>query len=214
MQSCIFQTICLSPEIYFAELFFFEELFCRPKNFSDNAFISSSEVDGRFWTHVANCSKWSSSVQEEAQYILVTINNMVSVSVVENDVASYLWFYKVWSWNPEERVLHQNPFSAARQPCNIEDPFWISSSWQIRFLKKLNRWSRQGKERYGSILFVSLKSENLLFLSRLVKNVLYCSFCCLCSQRRWWADVQAFDANHECFSRLDTPNCDLVFMRL
>jgi hypothetical protein len=29
-------------------------------------------------------------VQVEAQYILVTINNMVSVGVVENNVASYL----------------------------------------------------------------------------------------------------------------------------
>jgi len=101
--------ICLSLEVSFAELFFFEEGFVIQKTLSDDAF----NIFFRGWwqivfslNDVANCSKWSSLVQEEAQYILLTINNMVSVGIVENCIASYLWFYKAWSWYPKERAFH------------------------------------------------------------------------------------------------------------
>jgi hypothetical protein len=86
--------ICWSLEMYFAELFFFEELFRKPENFSDDALSLPQRLMADFILLNARGQLLEViflSVQvEAAQYILDIINNIFSVGIVENGVVSYL----------------------------------------------------------------------------------------------------------------------------
>ncbi len=152
------------------------------------------------WTHVANCSKWSSfgaggssvhfgyhqqhgfgrhSGERSSFLSVILIKYDLEILKSECYIQNYL-----------QRLINlailKIPFRH-----QVPDESSFSRSWI----------GNQDKGKKGTELFSSYpwSRKVLPFLSRLIKNVLYFSFRCLRSQRRRRADIEAFDANHECF---------------
>ncbi len=157
-------------------------------------------------------------VQTEAQYNLDTINNIFTVGVVKWGSSIFI----LWCWNPEERVLHRN-LSLQRlvYQAILRIFFRALIFWWIRFLKKLKMWTMWGKERCGTYFLRFLKrcfwshrsrKEGLVYAGWSGRSyvILFVVLVLNVADRQMYG-LSMLTTN---VSRLDVPNCDLVFMRL
>jgi len=229
----IFSTICL--ESGNAEFVFSEEINRRfRKLFSTTLYLFL----GGWWQIFVLLDARSQLlevifllVQTEAQYNSDTINNISTVGVVKWGSSIFvLWCRKPW------RASVTSEFSAARVPSDVEDVLpGINFSDESGFLEKLKMWTIEEKKDTELFLHVWFSKSNFDAYRRCWRNVE-----CFWSHRSrkegldnaGWSgrsyivllvvfvlNVDDGQANGlsmlaTMFSRLDVPNCDLVFMRL
>ncbi len=160
----IFSMICL--ESGNAEFVFSEEIIRRPENSFDDALslLQKLMVDFRSsLTYVANCSKWFSCWCRQKLSTTRIPSTTYFRSVWSNGAAVSFFFRGVLViW----RTLKNNCYIGILNlqqlvyQAILKVFFRASIFRRIRFLKKLKMRTMWGKERYGTIFFMSVLFSN------------------------------------------------------